>query len=89
MQNRPTIGEQLENHHDDMGSRAEDEIDNMHLSDDENLLMTRHSVFFPEEPHHEEVIAKSTNYCLPYAHNIPDILCCLFNALGWKRCDPV
>ncbi|XP_025819044.1 uncharacterized protein LOC112895311 [Panicum hallii] len=69
--NRPTIGEQLENHHDDMGSRAEDEIDNMHLSDDENLLMTRHSVFFPEEPHHEEGGRDVILYNVVRPYNLP------------------
>lgn len=57
-----------------MGSHAEDEIDNMDLSDDENLLMTRHTTVFPEEPHDEEVIAKPTIYCLPYARSVPAIL---------------
>jgi hypothetical protein len=81
--------EQLENHEDDMGSHAEDERDNTHLSDDENILMTRHTVVFPEEPHDEEVIAKSIIYCLTYVHHIPTTLCYYFYALGWKRCDIV
>ena len=63
MQSGANLAEQPENHDDDIGSHARDEMENMQLSDDENMFITRHSVVFPEEQQ-QKVIVEPTIVCL-------------------------
>ncbi|WVZ93602.1 hypothetical protein U9M48_039569 [Paspalum notatum var. saurae] len=66
-----SLVEQLEIHDDDMEPHVEDEQDNMNLSDDENMIISRHTIVFPEEPHDEESGRDVILYNVVRPYNLP------------------